>query len=176
MKSVFYALGLALVFALAEQVTAPNFEGTWTLDKNKSQGLPQSHKSFEQISWVITQNEKEIAIDEKLIGFAVAGLPPARPGRGGGIQQPTGPRTYSLDGRETIQETATSKYARKAILSDDGKTLELIEKITSKGTDGRVTATSNNKLSLSPDGKVLTVIRHREGWGGPPDSTLVFNK
>ena len=41
MRKLIYAFGLtsALVFALAAQAAAPNFAGTWTLDKSKSQGL-----------------------------------------------------------------------------------------------------------------------------------------
>ena len=39
-----------------------------------------------------------------------------------------------------------------------------------------MTLTSNDKLLLSADGKVLTVTRHSEGPRGPQDSTLVFNK
>jgi hypothetical protein len=31
-------------------------------------------------------------------------------------------------------------------------------------------------MSLSADGKVLTVERHSEGPRGPQDSTLIFNK
>ena len=41
MRKLLYAFGLtsALVFALAAHAAAPNFAGTWTLDKSKSQGL-----------------------------------------------------------------------------------------------------------------------------------------
>jgi hypothetical protein len=35
---------------------------------------------------------------------------------------------------------------------------------------------TTEKLSLSGDGKVLTVNRHNEGPRGTQDSTLVFNK
>ena len=179
MRKLFYAFSLAsmLVFVLTEQAAAPNFAGTWTLDKSKSQGLASRYSNFERVSWVITQTDKEILIQEKLIGFNVTGLPPARPGRGAGIsRQPIGPRTYNLDGSETTANIEGTKFVRKAILSSDGKTLELVEKTTSQGSDGdEITRTSSNKLSLSADGKVLTVIRHREG-PGLEDSILVFNK
>ena len=41
MRKLLFAFGLtsALVFALAAHAAAPNFAGTWTLDKSKSQGL-----------------------------------------------------------------------------------------------------------------------------------------
>jgi polyisoprenoid-binding protein YceI len=43
MRKLLFAFGLtsALVFALAAHAAAPNFAGTWTLDKSKSQGLSQ---------------------------------------------------------------------------------------------------------------------------------------
>jgi ribosomal protein L13 len=45
------------------------------------------------------------------------------------------------------------------------------------GPDGNeVTITNSDKLSLSADGKVLTVVRHSESPRGAQDSTMVFNK
>jgi hypothetical protein len=53
-----------------------------------------------------------------------------------------------------------------------------MRKTSFTGQDGteRVNSTTQ-KLSLSGDGKTLTVVAHSEGGrGGPSDSTLVFNK
>lgn len=205
MRKLIYAFGLtsALVFALAAQAAAPNFAGTWTLDKSKSQGLSQRVQNAESVSWVITQTDKEITIEEKVVGGggpggggggAAAGAPPASGapaggapaggapqgggpgGGGGGGRGMMGPRSYNLDGSETTGEMGRGKFARKATMSSDGKTLELVTKSTFQGPEGEVTATSNDKLSLSADGKVLTVVRHSESPRGPQDSTLVFNK
>lgn len=190
MRKLLFAFGLtsALVFALAAHAAAPNFAGTWTLDKSKSQGLSQRIQNAEGVSWVITQTDKEITIEEKVQGGGGPGGPggppaggaPAGggpggggPGRGGMM----GPRMYSLDGSETTGETGRGKFARKATLSSDGKTLELVNKNTFQGQDGNeMTLTSSDKLSLSGDGKVLTVVRHSESPRGPQDSTWVFNK
>lgn len=88
-----------------------------------------------------------------------------------------GPRTYTLDGAETAGDSGRAKFTRKATLSSDGKTLELVQKTTFQTPDGtEVTSTLNEKLSLSADGKVLTVTRHSESPRGTQDSTLVFNK
>ena len=88
-----------------------------------------------------------------------------------------GPRTYNLDGSETNGETGRGKFVRKATLSSDGKTLELSSKTTFQTPDGNeVTTTSTEKLTLSADGKSLTVVRHAETPRGPQDSTYVFNK
>jgi hypothetical protein len=175
MRKLFYAFGLtsALVFALAAHAAAPNFAGTWTLDKSKSQGLSQRAQNAESVSWVITQTDKEITIEEKVTGAPATGGGPGGGGMGRGMM---GPRTYNLDGSETTGEMGRGKFARKATVSSDGKTLELVSKSTFQGPDGEVTSTSTDKLQLSDDGKVLTVVRHIESPRGAQDSTLVFNK
>src|ERR1051325_5946960 len=167
MRKLLFAFGLtsALVFALAAHAAAPNFAGTWTLDKSKSQGLSQRVQNAESVSWVITQTDKEITVDEKITGGggpgggapAAGGPPPGAPGGGPGgggggrgMMGPMGPRTYNLDGSETTGETGRGKFARKATLSSDGKTLDLVTKSTFQTQDGsEVTITSSDKLSLS---------------------------
>jgi len=196
MRKLIYAFGLtsALVFALAAQAAAPNFAGTWTLDKSKSQGLSQRVQNAESVSWVITQTEKEITFEEKIAGGGgpgggpPSGAPPAGGapqggggqggGQGGGRGMGMGgPRTFNLDGTETTGDTGRGKFARKATLSSDGKTLELVSKVTGQGPDGNeVSFTTTDKLTLSADGKALTVVRHSESPRGPQDSTWVFSK
>ena len=198
MRKLIFAFGLtsALVFALAAHAAAPNFAGTWTLDKSKSQGLNQRLQNAESVTWNVTQTEKEITIDEKVAGGGgpggpppggapAAGGPPAGSapgggqggGRGMGGGMGGGPRTYNLDGSETTGEMGRGKFARKATLSSDGKTLELVSKVTFQNQEGNeITTTSTDKLTLSADGKSLTVVRHSESPRGPQDSTLVFNK
>jgi hypothetical protein len=198
MRKLLYAFGLtsALVFALAAHAAAPNFAGTWTLDKSKSQGLNQRLQNAESVTWNVTQTEKEITIDEKITGGGgpggpppggapaagapAAGGPPPGGGQGGGRGMGGGmggPRTFNLDGSETTGDTGRGKFARKATLSSDGKTLELVSKVTFQTPDGtEVTTNSTDKLTLSADGKSLTVVRHSESPRGAQDSTLVFNK
>ncbi len=196
MRKLLYAFGLtsALVFALAAHAAAPNFAGTWTLDKSKSQGLNQRLQNADSVTWNVTQTDKEITIDEKVTGGGgpggpggppaggapAAGGPPPGGGQGGGPGRGMGmggPRTYNLDGSETTGETGRGKFARKATLSSDGKTLELTSKVMFQGPDGNeITTNSTDKLTLSADGKVLTVVRHAESPRGAQDSTLVFNK
>jgi hypothetical protein len=194
MRKLIYAFGLtsALVFALVAQAAAPNFAGTWTLDKSKSQGLSPRVQNAESVSWVVTQTDKEITIEEKIAGGGgpgggggAAGGPPAGGapqggGQGGGRGMGMGmggPRTFSLDGSETTGDTGRGKFARKATLSSDGKTLELVSKVTGQTQDGNeFSFTTTDKLTLSADGKVLTVVRHSESPRGPQDSTMVFNK
>ena len=183
MRKLLCALSVAsaLVITLAVHAAAPaNFAGTWTLDKSKSQGLNPRQQNAESISWVITQTEKEITIEEKITG----GNPPAGApagggpgaGGGGGRGMGGGPRTFNLDGSETSTENERGKTVRKATVSADGKTIELSSKSTFQGPNGEITLNSNDKLQLSADGKVLTVNRHSESPRGAQDSTLVFNK
>ena len=197
MRKLLFALGLtsALVFALAAHAAAPNFAGNWTLDKSKSQGLNPRLQNAESVTWNVTQTEKEITIDEKVAGGGgpggppsggapAAGGPPAGGAPGGGQGGGRGmgggmggPRTFNLDGSETTGEMGRGKFARKATLSSDGKTLELVSKVTFQTQDGNeVTSTSTDKLTLSADGKTLTDVRHSESPRGAQDSTLVFNK
>lgn len=199
MRKLLYAFGLtsALVFALAAHAAAPNFAGTWTLDKSKSQGLNQRLQNAESVTWNITQTDKEITIEEKVTGGGgpggpggppaggapAAGGPPPSGGQGSGIgpgrggMMGGGPRTFNLDGSETTGEMGRGKFARKATVSSDGKTLELVSKVTFQTPDGNeVTTNSTDKLTLSADGKSLTVVRHSESPRGAQDSTLVFNK
>ena len=205
MRKLLCALSLisALVFAMAVQAAAPNFAGTWTLDKSKSQGLDQRTQNAESVSWTITQDAKTITIEQKFAGgnmgggqggggaaAPAAGSAPAAGGGGQGNGQGGGqgggrgmgagmgaPRTFNLDGTETTGETGRGKFARKATLSSDGKTLELNTKSTFAGPDGNeITLNSSEKLSLSADGKVLTVVRHSESPRGAQDSTWVLNK
>jgi hypothetical protein len=208
MRKLLCALSLisALVFSLAVQAAAPaNFAGTWTLDKSKSQNLNQRIQAAEvSVSWIVTQTDKTISIEEKVTGgqgggpgsatppagAAPAGAPPAGGpppaggqgggqgggrGMGGGMG---GPRTFNLDGTETTGEMmgGRGKFVRNAKWSNDGKTLELISKSTFQREGEEITTTNTDKLELSADGKVLTVARHSESPRGPQDSTWVLTK
>ena len=189
MRKIIGALSLssALIFALAVHAAAPpNYAGTWTLDKSKSQGLNQRLQNAESVTWTITQNDKTITIEEKVTGgqMSGAGAPPAgappagAPSGGGGGGRGMGggfggPRTFNLDGSETTGEMGRGKFARKATVSGD--TVELVSKVTFTTQDGSESvSTTTEKLSIS--GNTLTVSRHTEGGRAPGDSTYVFTK
>ena len=199
MRRIICALSLAgaLMLTMVAQSAAPiSYAGTWTLDKSKSQGLSQRMQGADSVTWVITQTDKDITIDEKVAGGQPSGAgapaasaaptgaaPAGAPSGGGGGGQGGrggmgmgGPRTFNLDGSETKVETGRGTAVRKATWADGGKTLELTSKSTFQGPNGEITATSSDKLTLSGDGKMLTVVSHRESPRGPQDATLVFNK
>jgi hypothetical protein len=180
MRRAFLITGLMTAFAvavLAAGAAGANFAGTWALDKTKSQGLDPRIQNAD-VSWVITQDDKQISIETKVTG----GQPPAGgPGGGGGGmgggRGMGGPRTYSLDGKEVTSEAGGQmggSNTTKATWS--GATLELSSVRTGNRDGQDFKFTTTDKLSLSTDGKVLTTIRHSEGPRGTTDSTLVFNK
>jgi hypothetical protein len=195
MRKLVGALSLtsALIFTMAVQAAAPaNFAGTWTLDKAKSQGLSQRMQGADSVTWTIAQDGKTITIEEKVAGGQMmgggpgGGAPPAGgppPGGGGGQGGGRGPggggfggpRTYNLDGTETSADMGRGKVARKATVAGDGS-VTLVSKSTFQGQDGNeIVSTTTEKLSLSGDGKTLTVTRKVEG-PRPGDSTYVFTK
>ncbi|MDX6574346.1 MAG: hypothetical protein QOE96_299 [Blastocatellia bacterium] len=173
------ALGLAVVAASA--FAPANFAGTWSLDKTKSQGLDPRMQNAESVTWTITQDDKQISIDSKVVAGAPAAGAPSGPGGGGGMgggggRGPAGPRVYSLDGKEATTEAQGGSNTTKATWSGDGKALELSSVRTGSRDGNEFKFTTVEKLSLSGDGKVLTAVRHSESPRGAVDSTLVLNK
>ena len=178
MKKLIIAAGLITALALAAFGTTGglpvSFAGTWTLDKAKSQGLDQRMQNAESVTCVITQDDNTISVEWKIAGAQ----PQGGPGGGGG-RGPGGPRVYNLDGKEVTSEAGGQMggtNTMKATWSDATKTLELMSVRTGNFNGNEFKATSTDKMSLSADGKVLTIVRHSESPRGAQDSTLVFNK
>jgi hypothetical protein len=168
----------AMIFAMAVYAAAPaNFGGTWTLDKDKSKGLDPRMQGAESVQWVITQDDKQISIESKITGGQPTGGGPGTGGgggmRGGGMG---GPRSYNLDGKEVTTEANGGTSTMKATWSTDGQGLELTSVRAGSFNGNEFKSTTNDKLQLSGDGKVLTVKRTGESPRGPVDATLVFNK
>lgn len=177
MMKTFLTLGIfgAMIFAVVASAAAPvNFAGTWTLDKAKSSGLDGRMQNAESVQWVITQDDKQISIESKMTGGQqMGGGPGGGGGRGGGMG---GPRSYTLDGKEVTTEANGGSSTTKATWSGDQKTLELSSVRAGSFNGNEFKSTTLDKLSLSADGKVLTVKRNGESPRGPIDATLVFNK
>ena len=168
------AVVLAAVVAASAQ-TKPNFGGAWALDKSKSQGLDQRMADVD-VTWTIIQDDAKISIESKVTG----GQPPAGGGNGGGGGRGMGgPRSYTLDGKEVTADAGGQMggtNTTKATWSTDGKTLELSSVRAGSFNGNDFKATTLDKMSLSGDGKTLTVVRHSESPRGTSDSTMVFNK
>ena len=174
MKRLFVLAAFVFIAAIAANAqNKANFAGSWSLDKAKSQGLDQRMADVD-VTWTITQDDSKISIESKTTGGQAPGG-----GGGGGGRGPAGPRTYTLDGKEVTTEGTGQMggtNTTKATWSGDGKTLELTSVRAGNFNGNDFKATSTDKLSLSADGKVLTVVRHSESPRGTSDSTWVLNK
>jgi len=183
MKRLFLMGGLMAAFGLAVVAVSAgggaNFGGTWALDKAKSQGLDQRMENAESVTCIIIQDDKTVSMEWKVTGSQPAAGGPGSGGGGGmgGGRGPAGPRVYNLDGKEVTSEgPMASTTTSKATWSSDSKTLEL-STVRAGSRDGQeFKITTIDKLSLSADGKVLTVNRHIESPRGTTDATLAFNK
>lgn len=149
------------------------FDGAWTLDKTRSEGLSQRMQGADKVAWIITQDDKTISIDQKVEGGQPAGGGGGA-GFGGGGRPPAGPPAYKLDGSESTMEVGQGKSTLKVTWA--GNALELSRKSTFAGPNGEVTTSETRKLELSGDGKVLTAKVHSEGPRGAMDMTLVFKR
>jgi len=164
MKKILSIISLsALLICTAVNAAAPNFAGTWSLDKTKTQNLPRQWEQATSVTLDIKQDAKQITLETKAEGS----------------QFPSQPMTYNLDGTESAVEMQ-GRFPGKAMLkagwSSDGNTLELSSKRTGSGPNGEFTLTTTEKLTLSEGGKVLTDVRHSESPRGPQDSTLVYTR
>jgi len=170
-----------MVVVSAARAQKASFAGTWLLDQTKSQILWPSIEGADKVTWIITQEDKSISIQQMVEGSKP---PPGNMGGGtrvtdAGPRASDTPESYTLDGQEKTSDITfrgnTGKLMTKGTAS--GNTLELIRKTTFTTQEGaeRVNITTK-KLSLSGDGETLTAVVHTEGRRGPTDSTLVFNR
>ena len=75
------ALAMVLMVGVAIASSTPsNFSGTWVLDKNKSDGLSRQLQNVESYTMVVTQDDKQLTVENKIVGGA----------RGGGEQNGSG--------------------------------------------------------------------------------------
>lgn len=181
-------LTLVLAAAIsAQDRTAANFAGTWTLDAGKSKMDERARGSIESMTWTVTQTEKELKIETKTKRAARpegemsggGGGQGRGMGRGGFGAGGDGTTVYSLDGKETKaeQETAMGKIpvSYKANLEKGGK-LTLNSSRTFSTQMGEMTVTTKETWTLSEDGKILTVKREIQTPRGAQTSEMVFTK
>lgn len=76
MKRVLIGCALTLVLVVgvcAASSTSANFSGTWVLDKDKSDGLPRQLQNVESYTMVVTQDDKQLTVENKIAGGARGG-------------------------------------------------------------------------------------------------------
>ena len=155
----------ALLTGLWTVLAAPtNFAGTWSLDKQKSEGL-QGPMADIDITMTVTQDDKTLAVETKYTG--------------GDREIPTQKITYKLDGSET-QADFGGMIPGKGTISGkwvgDGKQVELhtVRNVNFQGNEATIKV--NETWDLIEGGKVLQVKRSVDFGQGQLDSKLIFNK
>ncbi len=160
MKKLLLLTGLLcfLLTIIWATVPAPDFSGTWALDKAKSEGIPQQMAN-QDISWVITVTGKTLKKEIK----------------GGMIPQT---ENYNLDGAEVNEDAPLGQFTAKAKRAAKvmGEMLELKSVLTGEFNGNAFTATTTQHLELADSGKTLKVHQTRESTRGNQESKLVFNK
>jgi hypothetical protein len=143
---------------------AGRFEGTWVLNRAKSEGLTGGLANAE-IVLIVTQNTKKLTAEQKI--------------RVRGREQPSQSLTYNLDGTETTEEVvrplAGTMHLRAKVL-EKGAVLEL--RSTISGDDrGKETAIITKEFwELAENGKVLKITRIRETPSKTQQFKLYFEK
>jgi hypothetical protein len=176
MKKILFSCfsSVLLLGMFAVNAMAPNFAGTWVLDKAKSQMPGPMGEMVKSITWTITQDANQITVTPKT-EMNEGAAPPGGGGRGGGRGGGMGmggnqPRTFKLDGSEVVTETQRGKSTTKAKLSDTG--LE----ITTQRSFNENTFTTKEHWTLTDGGKSLKAHSSTETPQGAREQTLVFNK
>jgi len=165
-----FLISFVSVFALLAGICAASaaptsFAGTWALDKAKSEPLPRNLQNVDSLTWVVTQDDKQLTVETKTVA--------------GGQERPAQKYTYNLDGSETTAEMGgrmPGKATLKAKWMDGGKGLELqaVRNINAQGNE--FTVTTKEHWELAEGGKVLKVHRVSETPQGSQESKLTFTK
>ncbi|HEX8160998.1 MAG TPA: hypothetical protein VF538_03945 [Pyrinomonadaceae bacterium] len=171
MRSKFAAAGAGLAAfvlfaAVAAAAAKPNFAGTWVLDAAKSEGVggPQGGPAAEE-TMTIKQDGDKLTVERKIKGQQ---------------GERTQNDTYTADGKETdftMQMRGNeTKGKRTAKWSADGNMLEVNDKASFDTPNGAMTMESQNKWSLSADGKTLTIEGTRTTPRGAQKIKRVYTK
>jgi imidazolonepropionase-like amidohydrolase len=134
------------------------FSGTWTLDKNASEGLPPG---MDQVMTVVQTGDK-LSVETKLMSDQ---------------GEQVVPDSYILNGQEVDFTPPTpggqgGKGKRTSKLGADGNTIEVTESATFETPDGPANVKATRKWTLSPDGKTLKIDMTVEG----PNGTQVLKR
>lgn len=133
---------LFLIFSGAAFAASPDYSGSWTLDKAKSEGLPPGMDQ----TMTVKQTGDKISIEIKIItdkGEQVSSV------------------SYTLDGKEReispkMSNDLVAKGKQSAKLTADGN-IEIQETVSVDLPDGAQTIQKTTKWSLSADGKTLKI-------------------
>jgi hypothetical protein len=155
---------VALVFVLSLSVAAaaPDFSGTWVMDRSRSIGLPPG---MEQTMTVVQTGDR-IELETKLITAQ---------------GERTLKDTYTLDGKETEftpqgPQGPAGKGKRTAKWLPRGNGILVSEETTVETPKGVVTSQLMRKWILSPDGTTITIDMYYDGPNGSYETKRIFIK
>jgi hypothetical protein len=141
-KTLLLAAAIMALSVIALAATKPDFNGTWTMDRARSFGLPGNMNQ----TLTITQKEDQIDLETKLI-------------------QPDNERvvkdTYILDGKEheftpqVAPNQPPAKGKRTAIWLPGDRGIQVTEVTTSETPKGTVTTQVVRKWTISGQGELI---------------------
>jgi hypothetical protein len=160
------AATMLVLSLLAMAAQKPNFSGSWTMDRDRSFGMPGNMRQ----TMTVTQTGDQIDLETKLI-------------------QPDSERivkdSYVLDGKEReftpqVPSNASpnappSKGKRTANWLPNGKGIVVNEVTTNETPKGPVTSQLTRKWTLSNDGE-LTVDMYIDNPNGSFETKRIFTK
>lgn len=145
---------LALIAASAAFASTPDLNGNWKLNGSKSDfGQFPAPSTLTQ---KITHAEPKLKVETKMSSDM-------------GDMEFTA--NYTTDGKESTNQGFGGSEA-KSTAKWDAETLV----VETKGSFGDNAYTMKDKLSLSEDGKVLTILRHFSSGMGELDQKIVLEK
>jgi hypothetical protein len=153
-----FAFGVGIVAAKAD------FNGVWTLDAGKSEGVPPGLIQ----TMTVTQNGDRVEIETK----SKVGEGPERVGKD----------SYVLDSKEAdfkppVPEGSAKKAKRVSKWTDDGNGFDVTEEAVLNAPDGgEATVRAKRRWRLSADGKTLIIEMEVENPNGTSKSKRIFVK
>jgi hypothetical protein len=162
-----YVLVLMGIVGVDGAQKGTNFAGIWVLDKAKSEGLQRSMQNAESVTWIVTQDDQQLAREQK-----------TEVGQGGGRGFGMGILTIKLDGSETTTDfpRISGRSTSKAKWVDGDKILEVSTVTTGSFQENNFKFTTTELWELADGGKVLKVHRKSDSPQSPSESRMVFNK
>lgn len=167
--------------------SAPDFSGTWTLDKGKSK-LGERNR-IESRTIKATQTATDLTVEtttkreappEGAGGGMGGGNRPGGGGGGmrGGFGGGDGTTVYKLDGKEVTTEVEgpMGKMPVKTTATMSGDALNVTTARTFNTPNGEMTLTSKEKWTLSDGGKTLTVVNTTTTPRGEQTTEMVYTK
>lgn len=191
LTTVFTFIFAAATFAQADlsattnaaQKQTADYSGSWKLDLAKSK--LNERQRLESMTMTVEQNERELKIESSVkrsedpdAGQVKSGMGGMRRGGMGGMGGGSESATYTLDGKEVVNDmtkAAAGKYTYKAVMEKDGK-LKLENSREFESPNGLMKIKTNETWSLSADGKTLTVKKDTTTPRGNISSEMIFAK